>query len=238
MQARVFALGLALLLSAIFEIAAQPVFAEGGRPVFTPPATPVTLTRTLYRPLPDGKEIVVRRRYELRFSPDGEGFRLDGRLLDANIDGPPQLAKLADLEKTRPEPNLFPVLLNRHGLILAKEPAPIITDQTNRAMTGAQALIADTLPPKAHLDATQALNTFGEAIKASAWPQLLFNPGTAEESINHEVKMADGSIGQVTVTIRAAQSSPGHLPEWMERTITTRLAQTERSTREIWTFAF
>lgn len=230
--------GWASWMAAISGITAQPISAADVPPAFTPPANPVTLTRTLYRPLPDGKEIVARRRYEIRVFADGEGFRLDGRLLDVGVDAPPQLAGLAELEKTRPEPDLFPILLNRHGLMLNRESAPIPPDQTNRIMARAQALITDTLPSKAHVDATRALNAFGKALKASPWPQGLFNPGTAAETIKHEVKLPDGSLGQVTVTIRAAQSNPGHMPEWMERTITTRLAGTERSTREVWTFSF
>lgn len=51
----------------------QPAVAASDTASFVAPESPVVLTRELRRSLVDGKEVVSRRRYELRFVREGNG---------------------------------------------------------------------------------------------------------------------------------------------------------------------
>jgi len=57
-------------------------------PVFHAPAGEQVLTRTLRRQLADGGSIVTMRRYAIRFVPAGDGYRVEGRQLDARVEAP------------------------------------------------------------------------------------------------------------------------------------------------------
>ena len=65
---------------------------------FAPPQSSLVLTRELRRPLADGKEVVTRRSYEIAIVHDGDGYRVDGRLIDVEVDAPPALRALSTLE--------------------------------------------------------------------------------------------------------------------------------------------
>ena len=86
-------------------------FAEG----FAPPLAPMVLTRTLRKPLGGGHEVIARRSYEVRFVPDGDGFRIDGTLITVDVDAPPELSAFAALERARADDNLFPMHVDRNG---------------------------------------------------------------------------------------------------------------------------
>lgn len=238
MSTRLLAFALCLLWATVVGAGALPALAESHRPAFQPPSTPVTITRTLYRPLADGEQIIVRRRYEVRFSLSEDGYQLDGRLMGTSVDSPARLASLAELEKARPDTGLFPILLDQNGMILTTDTVVADRRETQQAMADARTLLAASLPAKRQHETAIALTAIAEAMADSSWPPFLFNPGPDERSAVHNVTMADGSIGQVKVTIRSEQLAPGNLPQRIERTITTRLLETERSTREVWTLDF
>ena len=55
---------------------------QAGAGMFNPPPSPMLLTRELRRSLSDGKEVISRRSYAVRFTPEaGGGYRVDGRLV-------------------------------------------------------------------------------------------------------------------------------------------------------------
>ena len=96
------------LVGAASLLALLPLAAAGAAPVaaggaFSVPSGPLVLTRTLRRPLSDGVEIVSTRSYEIGIVPDGDGFRVEGRLLSSEVTAPPSLAALAALERNRPD---------------------------------------------------------------------------------------------------------------------------------------
>jgi hypothetical protein len=110
---------LALIMASV--AAAPAAMAETA--AFSPPEGPVTLTRTVRRALPDGKEVVATRSYELRITRDDKGpnggYRVEGRLLSADVQAPPSLEALAAIERKRSDDGLFPFRLDARGLIAA-----------------------------------------------------------------------------------------------------------------------
>jgi hypothetical protein len=118
--------------------AAQPPAVSGA---FAPPTGPVTMTRTLVRNLADGKQIIVTRRYLIRFTPEGDGYRLDGEQIDAEVVAPSALSGLAEIERKRIDKGLFPARLDARGMIrparLDRDP-----DTTSAALAQGQQIIA------------------------------------------------------------------------------------------------
>ena len=114
---RAAALALALGCLPHAPASADQLGPEPGAGMFNPPPGPMILTRELRRSLSDGKAIITRRSYEIRFAPERGGFRVDGRLVDVDVDVPPRLAPLALLERLRGDDGLFPIHLTTRGLI-------------------------------------------------------------------------------------------------------------------------
>ncbi len=204
---------------------------------FTPPSGPMTLTRTVWRGLHDGKAIRVQRNYAITITPDGDGYRVDGTLIDAAVDAPPQLAMLAELERQRIEPGLFPFRLDRQGRIHtpAVAPPPVATHpELSRA--GA-ALVAKAPLATETRQQTRAMldQVIGAARSGVAWPVDLFNPASNLRQDRKVVALPDGGQGEVAVVIAVDRAGPGTLPRSVERTVTTLLDGTESVTREQWT---
>ena len=238
----------ALLPLAIAAVDAQAAV-QALSAVFAPPATPLVLTRTLYRPLAGGGQVVAMRRYAVRFTPEGDGYRLDGNLISVEVSCPPQLAQIAAIERQRPDTALFPARLDAQGMIIDDPAPPADPASRQRALQQVDAFIRRA--PATPAD-RQALKDTAQGVLAgaggSAWPVFLFNPGTAERRESRTIVLADGSHGQIEVRTKAtglmASGLPGRVERTIitrlagtERTIITRLAGTERTTREVWTLA-
>lgn len=205
---------------------------------FTPPNAPLVLTRTLYRDLADGKQVVVTRRYAIRFSPDGDGFRVDGTLIDATVDAPPFLARLAEIERTRPDNGVFPAFLDNRGMIRSGTSAKLDAPTRQQALSSAREVIATApAPAEARRETGTLLGQVANGGSGAGWPVFLFNPGTAERVERRNLALPDGGHGEVEVRIRAQGLQPGGLPQRLERVVVTRLAGTERISREVWTIA-
>ncbi len=85
---------------------------------FIVPGQPLLLTRVLRRGLADGNEVVSTRDYRIRIVRDGNGWRVDGELIEARVTAPPRLAALAQAEQARPDSNMFPILLDAGGEVI------------------------------------------------------------------------------------------------------------------------
>jgi hypothetical protein len=217
-------------------MAGAAVEAIAGR--FSPPSGTLVLTRTLYRSLPDGKEIVIARRYTIRFSPEDDGYRLDGELLGADVVAPPVLANLAEIERNRPDRGLFPARLDSDGMIRGSDMGPVDSGARQQAVGGATSLIARApLPTGTKQESNQFLAQVAKASSGTAWPRFLFNPGQNERRESREIALPDGTVGHVEVRVHAEGVMPSGLARMVERTVTTRLSGTERVTREVWTLA-
>lgn len=205
---------------------------------FAPPSAPLVLTRTLYRDLADGKQVVVTRRYKIHFSPDGDGFRVDGTLIDATVDAPPFLARLAEIERTRPDSGVFPAFLDGRGMIRSGTAGKLDPQTREQALTSARKVIAEApAPAETRRETGALLGQVASGRGGSGWPVFLFNPGPEERIERRELALPNGGQGEVEVRIRAQGLQPGGLPHRLERIVVTRLAGTERISREVWTIS-
>lgn len=224
----------ALLPAAVSQaLADAPVEAAPHR--FAPPPTPLVLTRSITRILSDGKAIVITRRYAIRFVPEGDGYRLDGEQIDAQVDAPPILSGLADIERKRIDKGLFPARLDSRGMI--REGGRPETDPATRRVAVAE---AERLIGKAPIaqQSKRELSAYLPQIAAApsaVWPTFLFNPGLQERVERRRLALPGGGEGEVEVRIQATSLMPCGLPDKVERVVTTHLEGTSRVTREVWT---
>lgn len=227
----------ALLPSATGQVAAQS--ADTASLPFTPPESPLVLTRTVWRTLSDGKEIMVRRRYAVQFTRRNDGFLLNGRLLDVAVEAPPLLAAMAELERNRSDEGLFPLMLDAAGRIrtvASAQPEPQPLRQNARAK--AQGLIATTpLAPMQKREAGNFLTRLAAQGALAAWPADLFNPAPGERHEHRRISLPDGQEGEVNVSVKVLGANREGLPRSVERTVTTVLDGTARTSREQWTLA-
>ena len=230
--------GAAALLPATIAAAAAVTGSEVQVARFLPPATPLLLTRTLYRSLNDGKMLIVTRTYAIRFTSSDNGYRLDGEQIGAEVQAPAGLAGLAEIERKRVETGLFPAMLDQSGMIRAGGAVALDPAMRRQVAIRASGIIAraDMAAP-AKREGIDLVGQLAAVPNGTAWPSFLFNPGSRERVETRLVPMADGSEGVVEVRVRADGIAPGGLPQRVERTFTTRLAGTEKVSREVWTIA-
>ena len=204
--------------------------------MFSPPPGLMILTRALRRSLSDGKEVVTRRSYEIRFVAEAGGFRVDGRLVSVEVEVPPRLAALAAMERARADDGLFPLHLTPRGLIAEQQ------DETNpgtpQTRQLADRMIAKMpIPPGERVDARGFITTLlaHPEIAGGHWPAELFHPmsGTSEES--RDYALADGSPARITATITAHGDGPGGLLQSFERVIVTQTHGMAQENHERWT---
>lgn len=224
--------GAAAILPATM-LSAMPVPVPSAQ--FSPPDTRLLLTRTLRSPLADGREIVSRRSYDVVIVPDGEGYRVDGQLVEVAVEAPAQLAPIAEIERRRPDTGLFPLWLDARGLLVParrqfdrsalREAAGVATQVLDRDLPGGA-------PPG-------VVDGFVAALEAGAgesrWPEDLFRPTAGRRVERRKVALPDGGSGEVEVEI-VASTGDENLAR-MQRTVTTALGPSKRVTREEWVLA-
>lgn len=228
--------GIALAAPLLPAAAAEPAAAASS---FQPPEGPVLITRTVVRGLFDGKEVRAARSYLVWFRPDGDGWRLEGELRSVTVDVPPALEQFASLERNRTEPGFFPILLDPTGRIRPRTAPPLGDGARATAAAVGEMLIAGALTSS---NARNQANTMlTQVIMAgnggTAWPDDLFHPDRAESVQARDIALPDGSRGTIKIALHSEGRSAGSLPARFERTVTTELGGTRRTSREIWTFA-
>ncbi len=201
---------------------------------FNPPTSGLVLTRTLSRGLPDGKIITTRRDYEVRISRIGEGYRVDGALIDVAVDAPPSLAGLAEIERRRPDAGLFPIYLDASGSIVSKR-----EDVPGTAVGQAVTLVSQRIGSSglAALDMLQA-QAFVAQLRSNAahsnWPSDVFRPALGRRSEVHRLELADAADGEVTIVMEGQGPGPAGRVAAIDRIVTTDLGGDRRVTRERW----
>jgi hypothetical protein len=196
----------------------------------------MVLTRTVWRTLADGKQIVVKRRYRVAFERRADGYMLNGQFLDASVDAPPLLAGMAELERRRADSGPFPLRLDATGLI-HHEPAARGPDSPmpEQALRQGQNLIRSSSLTQAERDEANALLSQLALQRAtSAWPVDLFNPAPGEHRELRQIALPDGQEGEIEVKLTVLAMLPEGLPQAVERTVVTDLAGSHRVSRERW----
>lgn len=207
---------------------------------FVPPAGTLVLTRTLRRELPDRKQVVATRRYTVRIVPEGEGFRVDGNLLDVSVEVPPPLAALAEIERKRSDAGLFPFRLDARGMIISPA-APGDRAAAQAAGNSARRSIATS--PLGEADRQQATGFISQVVASGAmeaggkWPDDLFRPVFGQRSQTSRFDLPGGGTASVTTTVLARHGTAKGASDSIERTVLTETGGAKRITREIYTVA-
>ncbi len=218
----------------------SPARAEGEPGAhFDAPRQPLILTRTLWRSLHDGAQIMVRRRYALRIVASGDGYRIDGRQLDVTVDAPAEVAALAGIERARIDETMFPMQLDARGHIAALPAPAAAADPARQAgIDLSRRMVREAaLPAAARLEAERQITAIAGAGASSTWPLDLFDPSGADFTDRREIALPGGARGTVEVAVRHFSGSADAGAREVERTITTRLDGTARVSREVWTLA-
>lgn len=206
---------------------------------FAPPQSPLVLTRELRKDFARGGELVARRRYAIRFVPEGNGWRVEGALVTSEVEAPETVSpQLLEIERTRSDEGLFPMRLDRRGLIVNQ---PGAADSANEAamLAAARRFLADRGLPEGDRAAALALAERLQAQSRAAggnWPVDLFRPRPGEHSEVRTLPALDGASGRVTITI-AADDRPDGLLERLERRVVTEAAGSSRRSVETWTLS-
>ncbi len=215
-------------------ISAPPVIAAAPTQPFVAPAGKLLLTRTLQRSLHDGKEVITRRIYEVQIVRDDPGFRVDGKLIDVQVETPPMLAALAEIERKRPDIGMFPILLNAQGMIIGGD--SIQEDGSlDRASTVVSGRIANSgLPALEMLQAQAFVKQLRARRPRSVWPADVFNPSMQTQRETRNIPVPGGEAGQVLIELSSrGHTSSGQISE-LERLVITDLNGDKRVTRETW----
>ena len=229
--------GVAALAPAVAGMTQATATVQPAHAAFAPPTTPMIMTRTLVRTLADGKQVIVTRRFAIRFTPEGDGYRLDGQQIGAEVVAPAALAGLAEIERKRVDRGLFPARLDARGMIRAGEPVRDPGTHGAALAQGQQIIAAAAISPAAKRDRSMVLGQVASSTSGSAWPVFLFNPGSQERVERRKLALSGGGEGEVEVRIIVQGLMACGLPLAVERIVTTRLDGTSRVTREVWTFA-
>lgn len=229
----------ALAIAAPADIASATTIApQPDQDTFLPPHGPLLLTRELRKTLVDGQEIISQRRYAVRFVPQGDGYRVEGELVGTAVQAPPELGQLADVERSRADEGLFPLILNRHGMIVEQQGANDAAS-TARTLAEAKAFLANSELSDADRSAALAMVTqLQEQARAAGgnWPADLFRPASGRHEVTRDIPLPDGSAGRVTVSITASDL-PGGMLDRLQRRVITELNGTSRLSTETWTLA-
>ena len=201
---------------------------------FAPPLSQLLLTRTLLRPLPDGKAVTTRRSYAVQILRDGQGYRVEGRLIEATVDAPPSLAALAEIERQRPDNGMFPILLDAQGMIVGGGTVQSHDSLDRAAATTKERIGGADLSALDMLQAQSFVTQLRARSARSQWPADIFHPLPGRRSEERAIAVPGGGEGKVTIEIAASGAGAGGQLAALERIVTTDLAGDRRITREQW----
>lgn len=213
--------------------------AIGGQ--FDPPITPMLLSRTIVRELPDAAQIVVRRAWEVRFKPTATGFSVSGQQVSVEVEAPPALEFLAQLEEQRQETSLFPLMLSSAGMISSDGPETASDGDDAALLDLAIAEAAGRIEhSKASADAGGTARAFLSALQGSSTrltskvPRDLFRPQQSYWQNERTIELPQGLKGTVSVTFDARMNAAGELMERAERRVVSSIGGSSRTSSEVW----
>jgi hypothetical protein len=224
--------------------ALAPAFASRAAAVATggtiaPPAEPMTFTRRLERALPGGNKLVVARGFAIRFAAAAAGWTLTGEQVGVTVDAPARIAALAALERQRIETGLFPIALDRAGMIVGGPVARPVEE-----LEQAVAIVRRQIEAAGFAaDERKEFETFVSAVHdtgarmTSEFPGDLFAPREGAVHAERELALPGGGAGTIEVSFTATTDPATGLMREARREIVTTIADDRRLTREDWTLA-
>lgn len=228
--------GLAAMMPAAATILPVMAAADTGAARFAPPERAI-MTRTVWRYLSDGQQIVVTRRYAVEFALAAEGYRLNGALIEASVDAPSDLAAFAELERQRPDTTTFPIVLDRTGRIVSDGRMPDGAAREQAAALARKAIGGAAIDARTRDQALGQVASLSAMSAVTPVPGDLFQPHPGERRETRKLALPGGAEGEVEVAVRVDVAGEGRLPQQVERVVTTRLAGTTKVSREVWSFA-
>jgi hypothetical protein len=228
----------AAVVAVLLPLAGTPAIARAQDRAFAPPRGPMLYTRRLERSLPGGAHFTVSRSFAIRFREEEEGgYRVDGEQVAVEVDAPESLASFAEMERNRREGSLFPLLLDREGLIAADleaEEPPRLDEAVQEALQRIARLHA---PPADEAELTGFLRAVhaNAALLLTALPRDLFAPGEDGGSQSRTLALPGGGEGIVTVAFDAETEPLTGLMRSARRQIITEFDGSLRRTMESWT---
>lgn len=208
-----------------------------GATTFSPPPYPMIFTRRLRRDLGGGLAIEAVRSFEVRFVPNGAGYRIEGREVAVNVTAPPALSKLAEIERNRIETNVFPLQLDFSGRIRSgpkgNMPAPslaVAADEALKQVSRSSLGGADQLNAQEFMLGLQLV----ASSLTSNLPANLFRGIVEQERVERQLPLPDGGFGELMVQVSADFAADTHLFQRGERTVVTRIGASERRWVEEW----
>lgn len=210
---------------------------SAGRRGVAAPGGAFRLERILVRELSGGGEIVVTRRWKIRFARSRGGLAVSGEQTFATVAAPPALAALAAIERSRSAPDVFPLALDDAGLILSSgrspDPATLVRAlETGRALLESLPIAAEDRQD-AHTFMTQLAGLSARAV--SRMPRDLFFPQAGRDATTRDIALPGGDTGSIAVVSSASAAADTGLLVASERRIVTRIGGSERHTAERWT---
>jgi hypothetical protein len=218
----------------LVALSAPAVGSPGLPDAFEPPQAQLLLTRTLHRPLPDGKAVITRRSYAVRIVRVLAGYRVDGTLVEAHVDAPPSLAALAELERRRPDQGFFPIMLDEKGMIVGGGSPLAEGSLEQAAMIAAEAIGSSGLLAIDMLQAQAFVRQLAKRAPRSQWPADVFHPVPGKRSETRSIALPGGEEGHVLIEILTQGANPDGQIAQLDRVVTTDLAGDTRVTREQW----
>ena len=226
---------MAAALAPVFASRAGAVASAGGK-TFAPPPGPMTFSRRLERALPDGNQLVVARSFAVRFAQTAAGWTVTGEQVGVTVDAPARIAALAALERQRVETGLFPLALDRAGMILGGPDS-----RPARELDQAVAIVRRRIGKAAIAeDERKELEAFVRAVHeagtkmASQFPGDLFAPRDDAVRVERELALPGGGAGTIKVCFTAVTDPATGLMREARREIVTAIAEDRRLTREDW----
>jgi len=199
---------------------------------FRAPGEPMQLTRVLERELGDGAKVTVTRTWRVRFVAHAAGFTVEGEQIAVEVDAPPRLAALAEVERKNPHAGPFPIALDRAGLIVGEGGAgtasiPGLEEAARKYLESATA--------ERQADAMQYVRAVQQAGAAmtSRWPEDLFYP-VAPRRDQRTLPLPGGGSGAIEVSFQGTLAASGRHLATAERRIETSVNGTTRTSREAW----
>ena len=230
--------GLALMAGPARAAPDQSAGASPAEQVATPfvaPAAPMILSRTLRRPLPGGADFIATRSYEIRFVREGEGHRIDGRLVEVDVKAPASLSAFAEIERNRPDTGMFPLRLDAAGMLLPVAGSPSGSEVRSATELVLARLGERQMPALDMLEAQAFAQRIGQRPTMSQWPADVLRPLATSSSRSSPVPLPGGVTGQITIEIAASTQGGSGLMREMTRTVTSDLGGDLRRTIETWT---
>lgn len=193
-------------------------------------------SRRLERSMRGGAQLVIARSWEVDFSHSGNGIAIHGLQVSAEVEAPAALSDLAQIEENRSTNDMWPILCSQSGRILATGRGVEDEDVTAAVEEAARIISERPIPADERRSQMQYIAQM-QASVASLLEQLpndLFFPSFGPTRTVREIALPTGDTGQFEVSYEARPSSQGAWLESAERNVITRIADSERRAREIW----